>query len=192
MLCKLIKSLFTPVYIAGDELVIRSLQGEHKSLSPATCVYTSELCPPCFYLCGRSPKLDRWGPKILLRTYTSEEKELRKAGRKHNSKTIHAGWFYVVVWSSVRVGQGQLSTAAWGLKFATYLHGNEQSSITTRFSFVFIMGRGLIVSMVLFGQCTENILDVMKFNAYPMLGVASYFLFIYLFCFGFWRQGHTL
>lgn len=39
MLCKLIKSLFTPVYIAGDELVIRSLQGEHKSLSPATCVY---------------------------------------------------------------------------------------------------------------------------------------------------------
>lgn len=60
------------------------------------------------------------------------------------------------------------------------------------FSFVFTMGRGHVISVALFGQCTENILYVMKFNAYTMLAVASYFIFIYLFCFGFLRQGHTL
>lgn len=52
------------------------------------------------------------------------------------------------------------------------------------FSFVFTMGRGRIISMALFGQCTENILYIMKFNAYTTLSVASYFLFIY-FALGF-------
>lgn len=66
MLCKLIKSSFTPVYRAGDELVIRSLQVEHKSLSLAAFAYPVNYVRLVFTCVEEAQSWTDGAPKFFL------------------------------------------------------------------------------------------------------------------------------
>lgn len=167
MLCKLIKSSFTPVYRAGDELVIRSLQVEHKSLSLATFAYPVNYVCLVFTCVEEAQSWTDGAPKFFLGHTLQKgrnwEKQVGKAVPGKQAQTDFME-LYETMYVCVCGGRGR---AAWGLRFATCWHSNEQSSLLVYISkylqFCIHGGKGshhfsVIVWVIKVGQYIESVL----------------------------------